>query len=123
MITFKYKTNGGCAFPVGYKQNLGLHSAKDRGGVKEVAIDTCVYHLMCTTVCTVQSLLDIYIWFVVQCYCLVIVAATPAGSGCCGFILTWTVYKQLTPGFIILTGVDPGVHSSVGVCVNECVVV
>lgn len=62
MITFKYKTNGGCAFPVGYKQNLGLHSAKDRGGVKEVAIDTCVYHLMCTTVCTVQSLLDIYIY-------------------------------------------------------------
>ena len=60
MITFKYKTNGGCAFPVGYKQNLGLHSAKDRGGVKEVAIDTYVYHLMCTTVCTVQSLLDIY---------------------------------------------------------------
>lgn len=62
MIAFKYRPNGGCAFPVGYKQNLALHSAKDRGGVKEVVIDTYVYHLMCTTICTVQSLLDTYIY-------------------------------------------------------------
>lgn len=49
-------------FRLATNKTWGLHSAKDRGGVKEVAIDTCVYHLMCTTVCTVQSLLDIYIY-------------------------------------------------------------
>lgn len=87
------------------------------GGNRYICISLDVYYYLYSSV----FIRYIYLWFVVQ--CLVIVATTPAGSGSRGFILTWTVYKQLTPGFIILTGVDPGVHSSVGVCVSECVVV